>query len=162
MLHKSILSVLLFESIRARNSQTYSAPDACVSLLETLAHLSPLVSRFGGLTTHASSEGSETSFRELKYVFYASLDILSRYPFMCDRLIVRLAADNIISRVSEKSSGEQKICRIFRFMLNWDKIEQRHLLWKSKIVYILACMEQLVPHVSLSVLEGSVLPTCFP
>ncbi|KAG6889886.1 hypothetical protein C0995_013861 [Termitomyces sp. Mi166 len=125
------------------------------SVLQTLSHLSFVVSQFGGVT--ATATGADPGFVELRKAFYLALDVLS----------------------AEEPSGEQRSlgrdfnhCESFVKEIVTDlgvdtfvpgnKTHRSGTFHQAKTAYTLACIEQLVPSLGVSYLKDYVWRLCTP
>jgi hypothetical protein len=127
--------------------------------LQTLSHLSFVISQFGGITTTSTSD-----FPELKKTFYIALDILSSGGGLeGEKLVRRLCAEGWFFIIVSWMEG------ILTFYF-WGREstdthhttgENHGYLRQTKKAFTLACTEQLVP-----ILKEESLPivfqACFP
>jgi hypothetical protein len=107
------------------------------STLRTLSHLSFVITKFGGVTS-TSSDG----FAELKRVFYSALDVLSA-DVEASEEFVRVLSLHVEATSSTGDSPAEPLAR-------------------ARQAFNLACVEQLVPLLSLDTIEHCVFPLCLP
>ncbi|KAI9509188.1 hypothetical protein F5148DRAFT_784784 [Russula earlei] len=148
MLSQSIVSTVTYShpasspvaSLDPKNKKFAHLPthsSLSLSTLRTLSRLSFVITKFGGVTS-TSSDG----FAELKRVFYSALDVLSADVEASERFVKAL---NPLVATSS-SSGEYLTDPLTR----------------SRQAFNLACVEQLVPLLSLNTIEHTVFPLCLP
>ena len=135
------------------HSPTHSS--LALSTLRTLSHLSFVINKFGGVTS-TSSDG----FAELKRVFYSALDVLSADVEASEIFVKALSlhgwstwvlrhdtfTDLSIQVVASSSTGKPS----------------PDPLTRARQAFNLACVEQLVPLLSLDTIEHCVFPLCLP
>ena len=126
-----------------------------LSTLRTLSHLSFVITKFGGVTS-TSSDG----FAELKRVFYSALDVLSADVEASENFVKASSlhgwstwilrhdtfTDLSIQVEASSSTGERPMDPLTR----------------ARQAFNLACVEQLVPLLSLDTIEHCVFPLCLP
>ncbi|KIM89224.1 hypothetical protein PILCRDRAFT_768547 [Piloderma croceum F 1598] len=159
MISESILSTTVFippssfssssSPSTSTSTQTPTPKSLSLQTLQTLSHLSFIISQFGGVTTTSTSS---TDFPELKKTFYIALDVLTSSERegssaedggIGEQFVKRLCAEDAPSG----AGGEAK--------------ERRGQLQPAKKAFALACIEQLVPILSDNSLP-MVFQTCFP
>lgn len=152
----TVLKTLLFTTIMLLQSIlstiTYSHPVAsavtppthlpthsslALSILRTLSHLSFVITKFGGVTSTSSA-----GFAELKQVFYTALDVLSSDVEASETFVKALS----LHVATSSSTGERPADPLTR----------------ARQAFNLACVEQLVPLLSLDMIEYCVFPLCLP
>ncbi|OCH85759.1 hypothetical protein OBBRIDRAFT_762524 [Obba rivulosa] len=138
MVSQSILSVAAFnrQPLAASDSPLSPSPfSLALTVLHTLSHLSFVISQFGSVTSTAQS-----SFPELKRVFYMALDILSASAEDSERFVSELCG----------SFREEAFSAIPVPVLY------------AKKAYALASIEQLVPVLGDESIRTNVFPLCLP
>ena len=135
------------------HSPTHSS--LALSTLRTLSHLSFVINMFGGVTS-TSSDG----FAGLKRVSYSALDVLSA-DVEASEIFVKAVSlhgwstwvlrhdtftDLSIQVVASSSTGRPS----------------PDSLTRARQAFNLACVEQLVPLLSLDTIEHCVFPLCLP
>lgn len=142
MLSQSVLSTTTYtpvSSIAASSDPERSATHSSLALstLRTLSHLSFVITKFGGVTST-----SDVGFAELKRVFYSALDVLSADVEASETFVKSL--DTHVSASS--STGGRTTNPLIR----------------ARQTFNLACIEQLVPLLSLVTIENVAFPLCLP
>lgn len=105
MIADMTLSTLVFTPLPsdwASISTAVSPSSLALQTLNTLSHLSFVISQFGGVTT-TSVEGP--GFKELKKTFYLALDILASDPVASDRFVKELCQSFGQGRGEEQGKG---------------------------------------------------------
>ncbi|KAM6503399.1 hypothetical protein JOM56_000342 [Amanita muscaria] len=105
-----------------------------LQVFETLYHLSFVVSEFGGVTADSNS------FAELKRVTYLALDILCQDPKEADRFVKRVCVP--LGQTKQVNLHEQ--------------------VRRQKKMFVLSCLEQLVPVLSLECIRDWVWEMAYP
>jgi hypothetical protein len=115
-----------------------TSPDLALLALDTFAHLAFVISQFGGI---ASASG--TGFFELKRAAYTALDVLATSSSASERFV-------------------RGICTSFEQNAKGKAMErpERDELLHAKLAFALACVEQLIPVLSVECVEGQVIPLC--
>jgi hypothetical protein len=161
MLLQSILSTITYSRpVTPPNFKRYLAPvpthsSLALSILRTLSHLSFVITKFGGVTSTSSA-----GFAELKRVFYSALDVLS----------VDVEASETFAKASSLHGWSTWILRhdVFTDLsilvaADSNAAERRaDPLTRARQAFNLACVEQLVPLLSLDTIEQCVFPLCLP
>ncbi|KAH9989689.1 hypothetical protein BJV74DRAFT_922453 [Russula compacta] len=165
LLSQSILSTITYTrplssavaSHRPRQPFTHLPTHSSLALstLSTLSRLSFVITKFGGVTSTSTA-----GLAELKRVFYSALDVLSADVEASEIFVKSLNAHgwstwalchdpfaDVSIRVTASSSAGQR---------------PAGLLTRARQAFNLACVEQLVPLLSLNTIEHSVLPLCLP
>ncbi|KAI0260204.1 hypothetical protein BC834DRAFT_973591 [Gloeopeniophorella convolvens] len=109
-----------------------------LSTLRTLSRFSFVITKFGGVT---STSGA--GFAELKRVFYSALDVLSADVEASAHFVKTL-------RTHGADAGSSAGAR------------RADPLTRARQAFNLACVEQLVPLLSLETIEHHVFPLCLP
>ena len=164
MLLQSVLSTITYShpvasaatSLKSKGSLTQLPTHSSLALstLRTLSHLSFVITKFGGVTST-----SNAGFAELKRVFYTALDVLSGdveasetfVKTLClhgksTRLMYVTFTDYLVKVTANSSTGERPA----------------DPLTLARQAFNLACVEQLVPLLSLDTIEYCVFPMCLP
>ncbi|KAA1479310.1 hypothetical protein DENSPDRAFT_789064 [Dentipellis sp. KUC8613] len=142
MISQSILSTIVYSAPPSTSSLSDPAVfSLSLATLRILSHLAFVISEFGGITT-----GSQGGFPELKRVFYTSLDILSASSSNAEHYMRMLASE-------EKS---------FPGSSSSTRLVDLGVYFRSKKALRLACIEQLVPVLTIPTIENSVFPLCIP
>ncbi|TFK52398.1 hypothetical protein OE88DRAFT_1657649 [Heliocybe sulcata] len=134
MLTQSILSSILFLKPSHSPSSLSSPSSLALLSLDTLAHLSFIISQFGSIS--ATTAGG---FRELKKTVYTALDVLAADPSESDRFV-----QSLIGQFAGRDAAT---------------LSAPDLAKKS---FALVCIEQLVPAVDDDSLEHAIFPLCLP
>ncbi|KZT23412.1 hypothetical protein NEOLEDRAFT_1069606 [Neolentinus lepideus HHB14362 ss-1] len=132
MLTQSILSSVLF--LTPSRSSPHSPSSLALLSLDTLAHLSFIISQFGSIS--ATTAGG---FKELKKTVYTALDVLASD---------KKESDNLVKGLIRQFAGRDAAT-----------LSPPDLAKKS---FALVCIEQLVPAVDDDSLESSIFPLCLP
>ena len=158
MLSQSILSTITYS--RPVSSAAVPAPllthsSLALSTLRTLSQLSFVITKFGGVTS-TSSDG----FAELKRVFYSALDVLS----------ADVRASEIFVKALNPFGSSMSVLFHYPFADLPNQVGASSSvgeppsdpLTRARQAFNLACVEQLVPLLSLNTIEYSVFPLCLP
>jgi len=147
MLLQSILSTIAYSHPvtsavtppKSKGSLTHLPTHSSLALstLRTLSHLSFVITKFGGVTSTSSA-----GFAELKRVFYTALDVLSGDVEASETFVKALS----LHVAASSSTGEHPADPLTR----------------ARQAFNLACVEQLVPLLSLDTIEYCVFPLCLP
>ncbi|KAH0586555.1 hypothetical protein J132_08258 [Termitomyces sp. J132] len=160
---KTLLFSIVMVSDSALGSVVYVRPQAlssnqtqvsshtlAKSVLQTLSHLSFVVSRFGGVT--ATATGDSPGFVELRKVFYIALDVLS-------------AEEGDQQMLGRDFNHCESFVKDMVIDLGSDTFvpgDHSGTFQQAKTAYTLACIEQLVPSLGVSCLEDYVWRLCTP
>ncbi|KIO18634.1 hypothetical protein M407DRAFT_157454 [Tulasnella calospora MUT 4182] len=131
-------SMLLVMSFEPHPSQLWLKPDThthalASAIVSMFLHFSFITSKFGGgLTSHGGG------FTEQKKVFYGALDILAADPWETELCMKRIAG---------KLPGLS--------------LELSHPVREARTSFFLACSEQLMPKLSETLVEHTVLPVAY-
>ena len=132
MIAESVLSTTVFvhpssfsRTSRSPSTQTPNPKQLSLLTLETLSHLSFIISQFGGVTTTSTSD-----FPELKKTFYIALDVLSSEGDgnFGEEFVTRLCAEG-------KPALSCSVFGICMLILNFIDCLQRHSMPYQKVVY---------------------------
>ncbi|KAI0304338.1 hypothetical protein B0F90DRAFT_1815685 [Multifurca ochricompacta] len=147
MLLQSILSTIVYSSpvactivsLQPKPSSAHLPTHSSLALLtlRTLSQLSFVISKFGGVT---STSGA--GFAELKRVFYSALDVLS---------VDAEASEKFVKALSTHAPASSSL-----------KPQLAEPLTRARQAFNLACVEQLVPLLSLDTIEYFAFPLCLP
>ncbi|KAI9443299.1 hypothetical protein H4582DRAFT_2118240 [Lactarius indigo] len=142
MLSQSILSTITYTrpvSSEPERSSAYMPTHSSLALstLRTLSHLSFVITKFGGVTSTSS-----VGFAELKRVFYSALDVLSADVEASETFVKSL---DVHASASSSTGGRTA-----------------NYLMRARQAFNLACIEQLVPLLSLDTIENVAFPLCLP
>lgn len=174
MITQSVLSAILYTpppalpasatKVRDGNNAP-SAPEVALSVLQVFSDLSFVISQFGGVTSQ-----TEGGFTELRRTFYTALDLLS----------ADVAASETYVRKMSSREGMSALRLPLFLVLKFEQVAESsnslpssgsnisltdlrtHTAVSSKRALDLACIEQLVPVLSLATIETSVFPLCLP
>jgi len=140
MLSQSILSTITYSrpvssAVVPTTPLTHSS--LALSTLHTLSHLSFVITKFGGVASTSSA-----GFAELKRVFYSALDVLSA-DVSASEIFVKALSPFVAATSSVGESSSDPLTR-------------------ARQAFNLACVEQLVPLLSLNTIEHAVFPLCLP
>lgn len=165
MLLQSILSTITYShpvasaitSQESEGSLTYLPTHSSLALstLRTLSHLSFVITKFGGVTSTSSA-----SFAELKRVFYTALDVLSGDVGASETFV---KASSLHGWPTWFMIGMTHSL-IYLFKVAGSSTGERPAdpLTRARQAFNLACVEQLVPLLSLDTIEYCVFPLCLP
>ncbi|KAF5374139.1 hypothetical protein D9615_008886 [Tricholomella constricta] len=152
MIADGVLGAIVYVRPPQASTGTQVTPQTLAqSTLQTLSHISFVVSQFGGVTATATSD--DPGFTELRKVFYLALDILTfsenstkitpgnSCETFVKELVADLGVDVFVPENIKSSSG------VFE---------------QAKTAYTLACIEQLVPLLGVPCLKEHVWGLCVP
>jgi hypothetical protein len=125
------------------------------STLRTLSHLSFVITKFGGVTS-TSSDG----FAELKRVFYSALDVLSADVEASEEFVRVLSLHGWSTWILRHDAFTDLFIQVEATSSTGDSPAEP--LARARQAFNLACVEQLVPLLSLDTIEHCVFPLCLP
>lgn len=140
------------------------------SVLQTLSHLSFVVSQFGGVT--ATATGDDPGFVELRKVFYIALDVLSaeepsgeqrgREIHHCENFVEEMVVDLGVDICQLSSALVSIFNSVTHSVVPGNTTHRSGTFQQAKTAYTLACIEQLVPSLGISCLKDYVWRLCTP
>ncbi|KAF9465773.1 hypothetical protein BDZ94DRAFT_1159342 [Collybia nuda] len=144
MVADGVLASAIFVRPKNRSTRVPIIPQILAqSTLQTLFHISFVVSQLGGVT--ATATGDDQGFKELRRVFYLAIDVLSS----------DIHSNNIGDDVNN-------ICEDFIEVNSSQTPSTMQSFDQAKTAYVLACMEQLVPQLGVRCLRDYVWSLCLP
>ncbi|KAF8629292.1 hypothetical protein AX15_003525 [Amanita polypyramis BW_CC] len=149
----SILKTFLFSTVMIAqallNTVIYAPPhlfapsirpqDLSIQVLNTLYHLSFVVSEFGGIAPDSGS------FSELKRTTYLALDILTQEPKKAEAFVRQISLQLGVAGNGQRCATNMP-----------------HEVQQSKKAFTLVCLEQLVPVLSIDCIRSWVWEMCYP
>lgn len=171
MVADGVLASAVFVRPKNRSGTDIVTPQTLAqSTLQTLFHISFVVSQLGGVT--ATAMGNDQGFKELRRVFYLAIDVLSSETSSDGTRhdISNVCEDFVTGLVTELkgSSGLAsppflRSIYSFRYAANTGRTPStEHVFDQAKTAYALACMEQLVPRLGARCLQDQVWGICVP
>lgn len=143
MVQQSVITATVYLAPPSQKTTTFLEPNITPAsiawtLLQDLANLSFVITKFGGVTSTARV----SDFPQLRRLFYSALDVLSTDQAASEKLVVSLCQTQ---KQNATPSGLSS-----------------NVMKRARLAFSLACIEQLSSIINEETIQSQIFDTCIP